>query len=44
MLTYFSKQECMYTTYQAITDKENATSALKGRGLRQLATKVDDLA
>ena len=32
------------TTDQTITDKESATSALKRRGLRQLATEVDDLA
>ena len=29
------------TTDQAIKDKESATSALKGLGVRQLATKVD---
>ena len=32
------------TTDQAIKDKESATSALKGLGVRQLATKVDNLA
>ena len=32
------------TTDQAIKDKESATSALKGLGVRQLATEVDDLA
>ena len=32
------------TTDQAFKDKESATSALKGLGVRQLATKVDNLA
>ena len=32
------------TTDQAFKDKESGTSALKGLGVRQLATKVDNLA